>query len=387
MTVTSIFIIAICAAAVIGAVIGIFKKATGLPFWGVTVLLSVLISRLVAKLVSTDNGAYSWLVLGITVGAAVLLTLFFGVVKKFLKRRIERAQEYSHYKNKDKADENEEYILNAVEQKDKKQYRKLRKKGRKIKDSSGGWGVVNRILGFIVGGVEWLVAAGSIICALLLFIEFCGIGVLQDNSIVQELLSSPAWVNIGAKFSLDMLLVGTLVIALKAGFNKGIFHLITFIVVLAMLCGFGYASWAIASSAGCEGMVTSMQGGLLKQITELDANVSGVVAKLIIAGVIFLLSLILVVVTGILLPKLLNKFRDNDAFYVIDGVLGAIVSTAILLAIYIALGGIAYTLNDLTFMSAFNGYEAQSVFANAFYQFNPLAGLFANLPIRSWFGT
>ncbi|MGN0813084.1 MAG: hypothetical protein ACI4MQ_06230 [Candidatus Coproplasma sp.] len=387
MTVTNIFIIAISVASAIGAVIGIFKKATGLPFWGATVLLSVLVSWLVAKLVPLDNGIYSWLVLGITVGAAVLLTLFFGGVKKFINKRIERAKEYSHFKNTDKLAENEEYVLNAVDSKNKRQYRKLRRKRSKIKDSSGGWGVINRLLGFVVGGVEWLVAVGSIACALLLFIEFSGITVLQENDIVKELLASEAWVNLGAKFALDMLLIGTLVIALKAGFNKGIFFLITPIVVIAMLGGFGYASWAIASSEACSGMVTSLQNGLLAQITSMDENISAIVAQVIIAAVIFLLSLILVIVTGILLPKLIDKYRDNDAFYVIDGVLGAIVSVVLLLAIYIALGGIAYTLNDLSFMAKFNSYEFKSIFANTFYSYNPFAYLFSSLPIRSWFGS
>ncbi|MGN1061214.1 MAG: hypothetical protein ACI4QN_05720 [Candidatus Coproplasma sp.] len=386
MTVTIIFIIAISVAAAIGAIIGIFKKATGLSFWGATVLLSVLVAQLVAKLVSKESSAYSWLILGITVGAAVLFICIFGGLKKFLEKRVKNAQEYSHYKNKDKVDENEAYILNAVDGKDKKQYRKLRRKRRKIKDSSGGWGAVDRILGFVVGGLDWLVAVGSIICILLIFIEVCGIGVIQDNAIVQELLTSPGWVDVGAKFAIDILLVGTIVITIKAGFNKGIFHLITIIVVLAMLGGFGYTSWVIASSSVCAGIVTSMQNGMLSQITSMNADVSAILAQVIICAILFLLSLILVIITGKLLPKLLDKFRDNDAFYVLDGVLGAVISTGILLAAFVALGGIAYTLSDLAFMSKFNLYEAQSAFANGFYQYNPLASLFAGLPIRSWFG-
>lgn len=382
MALTTIFIIAISVFAAIGAVIGIFKKATGLPFWGATVLLSVLVSWLVDMLVPADNGAYSWLVLGITVGSAVLFTLFFGGVKKFLQKRIDNAKEYSHYKNTDKLEENKEYVLNAVDGNDKKQYRKLRKKRRKIKDSSGGWGVVNRLLGFIFGGVEWLVAVGSIVCMLLLFVEFSGITALQELSFVQEMLATAAWVDIGSKFAIDMLLVGTIVIALKVGFNRGIFHYVTVLVVLAMLGGFGYASWAIATSVDCSGLQT----GLLSQLNDINPDAAAIVAQVIVAAIIFLLSLIIVIITGILLPKLINKYRDNDAFYVADGILGAVVSVAILLAVYIALGGIAYTLNDLSFMSKFNAYEAQSTFANTFYALNPVQSWFANVPIRSWFG-
>lgn len=387
MSTATIFIIAISLAAVIGGVIGIFKKATGLPFWGITVLLSVLISWLVAKLTPIDGGVYSWLVLSLTVCSAVLLTLFFGGVKKFLEKRIERAKEYSHYKNSDRVAESEEYILNAVESKDKKQYRKLSKKRRKIKDSAGGWGVTNRIFGFVVGGVEWLVAVGSIICALLLFVECSGIAVLQENETFKELLASDVWVNLGSKFALDMLLIGTIVIALKTGFNKGVIYLITPIVVLAMLGGFGYASWAIASSTVCEGIVTSLKDGLLASLTSMNADAATVVAMVIIAGVIFLLSLAIVIVTGIFLPKLIDKFRDNDAFYVIDGVLGAIGSIVILLVVYIVLGGVAYTLADLDFMAKFNSYEFKSIFANTFYGYNPFGYLFEGLPIHNWFVT
>ena len=380
MTVTIIFIIAISVAATIGAVIGIFKKATGLPFWGVTVLLSVLISWLVAKFVPADNGLYSWLVLGVTVGFAVLLTLFFNGFKAFINKRIKRAEEYSHYKNADEVAEVEESVLNAVDSKDKRKYRKLAKKRRKIKDSSGFWGFFNRFLGFIVGGVEWLVAVGSIICALLLFVEFSGIALLQENEIVIELLASSAWVNLGSKFAIDMLLVGTIVIALKTGFKKGIFFLITPIVVLAMLGGFGYTSWVIASAIDCSGLQT----GLLAKLNEINADAAAITAKVIVTAIIFLFSLVIVIPTGIFLPKLIDKYRDNDAFYVIDGVLGAVVSLALLLAIYIALGGIAYTLSDLSFMAKFTSYEKQSVFANAFYGYNPLADMFANLPIHDW---
>ncbi len=386
MTVTIIFIIAICVAAAIGAVIGIFKKATGLSFWGVTVLLGTLTAYLLTLIVKQDSPAYSYLILGITVGVVVLLVLFFGLIKKLLNRRITKAKEYSHYQNRDKLEENDAYMMNAVDNHDKHSYKTYRKKGKKIKDKTGGWGVFNRILGAFVGGVDWLVAVGSVICVLLLFIEFCGIGALQDYSVVQELLASDGWVNIGAKVALDMLLIGVLVIVIKAGFKSGIFRMITLLVVLAMLAGFGYASWAIASSGACAGIVTSMQNGMLSAVTDINATASEITAKVIITAVLFLLSLIVVIITGILLPKLLNKFRNNDVYYVVDGVFGAIIITAILLAALLFVGGVAYTLNDLEFMAKFNGYEAQSVFANAFYKFNPLGSLLENFPLRALFG-
>lgn len=385
MSVTVIMIIAISVLSAIGALIGLFKGASRTSFWGLTVLGGVLAATLVGVFAEKDSSAYPYLALGVTAGAAVLFMLLFAWLGKFLGKRVENAKEFSHYKNKDKIEENEAYIMNAVDKKDKKAYRKQRKSGRKIKDSAGGWGVFDRLLGFAVNGANWLVAIGALICVLLLFVDLSGIDALQDLDFVQELLASDGWVNIGAKVALDMTLTGVLVLVVKAGFNRGLFSLITFFVVLGMLAGFGYASWAIASSEACAGMVSGMQNGFLSSVTETNADASAIIAKIIIAAVVFLLSLIVVILTGILLPKLLDKLRDNDAVYVVDGILGAIVCGAVFVGLLLFIGGVAYTLNDLEFMEKLNFYETQSVFADGFYAYNPLAFLFENLPLRGWF--
>ncbi len=387
MTATIIFIIAICVFAAIGAFIGVFKKATGVSFWGVTVLLGVAVAMLIKKLADENSNAYPYLVLGITIGATVLFMLLFGWFKRFVAKRVKNAKEYSHYQNKDKVEVYEAYMQNAIDTNDRKTYKKYRKMLRKIKDSAHGWGVFDRILGVFINGVNWLVAAGSVICVVLLFVELSGISTLQDSEFFQNLLTSDGWTKLGAKFALDMTVIGSLVLIIRAGFNRGFFSVITLVTVLCMLVGFGFASWSIASSEACAGMVTSIQEGLLSSLTEVNADATAIIAKLIIAAVLFLLSLIIVIVTGILLPKLLDKFRDNDAFYVVDGIFGAIVCTVVFLAALLAVGGIAYTLNDLAFMEKFNSYEYQSAFANCFYKLNPMGSLFEGLPIRSWFDT
>lgn len=385
MTIALILALVTCAAAVIGAIVGIVKKATNLSFWGATTVLAVLVAQLVAKFVSKDSGTtYSILVLAITILAALLISAIFGGVKSFLNKRIQKACEYSMYKNKDAVEENEAYIMEAVDSKDKKQYKKLVKKGKKIKNSSGAWGVVNRLLGMASGVVDWVVATGCIISIVYLFIELCGMSNVQGMDAVQAMLTAPGWVNVGQKFSLDVMLVGGLIITVNSGFKRGIFHLITPIVVIALLVGFGFAAWSIACSTMCEGVVLGIKQGLLAQLAESGEGLADILAKVIIAAIIFLLSLIIVIIIGKLLPKLLDKFRDNDAFYVIDGILGAVLSLAIYLVALMAVGGIAYTLYDLPFMQRFTELEAQTTFANCLYQYNPMASLFANLPLRGW---
>lgn len=384
MATTTLFVIVICIAVALGALIGVFKKATKLSFWGISTVLAVLVSKLVAKLMTKDAAAYPMVAIILTVGVTVLFVLFFEYVKEFLKKRVAAAKEYSEYKNKDRVDENEAYKMDAVDANDKKEYRRLRKKGKKIKNKAGGWGVFNRLLGVIVSAADWLVAVGSIICVLFLFVEIVDIPADWYTIIKDDMVAANGWVNFGKKFSLDVLLVGTLVITIKSGFKKGAFYLITPVVVIGLLVGFGYGAYAIASSSVCEGMVNGLKDGLLSSLTETNGDVSGLVARLIIAAVIFLLSLIIVVVVGKMLPKLLDKFRDNDAFYVIDGVFGTIISLGVLVVCLLAIGGIAYTLNDLPFMEKFTQIEAQSSFADCFYALNPMAELFKNLPLRGW---
>jgi uncharacterized membrane protein YfhO len=105
---------------------------------------------------------------------------------------------------------------------------------------------------------------------------------------------------------------------------------------------------------------------------------------------LFLIFLIAVIICAIFFPKLVEKFRGEKAFYIVDGVLGAIILTVIVFGIIIMLFGTLYTLSDLPAFYKFNGYIFSSPITNALYANNPLErlfGVFDNLPFRGWFKT
>ena len=129
-----------------------------------------------------------------------------------------------------------------------------------------------------------------------------------------------------------------------------------------------------------------MQNGLLASFAGTLGDKTAVVARVIIALIIFLLSAVFVIIAGIFLPKLTEKFRENKVFTAVDGVIGAIVLCAVMAVILTAVGGVAYTLHDLDFMAEFNGYAFYSRLGDGMYSHSPMASLFKNLPLRGWFG-
>lgn len=373
------------AVAVLGALAGFFRKYTRISVWGPTVALTILLLKLVASIVKKEPGknTFGIAMLVATVVLIILFTLLLGALKKGVAKGAASKAVYSHYKNTDDREENEEYILQAVDANDKKQYKKQLKKSRKIKDSTGGWGITDRLLGLVSGAVNAVMIVGTIIIAVLLFSDFSRISFLTD--LFGDVLTSNAWTTFGYSVALDVLLIGALTGIVRTGYKGGICSVISLVVILGMVVGFAFASWSIAGSDACAGAVEGLKNGLLSGISGTLGSLSDTIAKVILALFIFLLSLILVVLVGIFLPKLLNKLKEGKVFSVIDGVFGAIVMTAIILAILIVVGAIAYTLNDLEFMAKLNEYNKLSNFSDAIYTYNPLGGVFDGLPIHDWF--
>lgn len=346
--------------------------------------MAILIQRMIGAAVKKDSSGYGLGVIIAAVVSLIVLTLVFSVLKKIVVRAAAARRTYSHYKNRDDVEKNDALILNAVDSGDKRQYRKQLKKGKKIKDSAGAWGVVDRVLGAVFGGVNLLLGVGLVIVAILLFADMSQIKFLSDA--FSSALTSSGWNSLGVKFALDLPLIAILSLAIRAGFRGGISSFLCIFVVLGMVVGFGFAAYSIAASDMCAGAVEGLKNGLLSGVSGSLGGAADTIAKVVLAAIIFLLSLVFVIVIAIFLPKLVDRFRDNKVFSSIDGVLGAILFTGVLLALMIVVGGVAYTLNDLQFMEKLNEYNKYSHFADAIYSGNPLGDTFKNLPIRGWFG-
>ena len=372
-------------AAVAGAVVGLFKGFTKSSFFGAAALVTLLIVRVAGTAAKKGSQSYGLAVILTAVIALLAVSAVLLALKKLLQRAVEARRKLSHYKNADDREENEAYILAAVDSGDRRQYRKHLRKGKKIRDRAGVWGVIDAVLGACSCALNALIATGTVICCFLLFVDLSNIGALYN--LFSASLTSGAWQSTGASLALDLPLICTLSLTIRTGYKSGISSVLCLVVVLGMLVGFGYAAWSVASSSMCAGTVDALVNGALSKLSGVLGDKTEIVAKAIIAGIIFLLSLIVVILVGIFLPRLTDKFRENKVFSAVDGVIGAIVLCAVIVAILTAIGGVAYTLNDLAFMDKFNGYADASTLGDGMYAFNPFGSSFASLPLRKLFNT
>lgn len=375
-------IIVICVAAAIGAIVGVFKRFGNTSFWGATVLLTLLIVQAVGQSVKKGANGYAIAVLISAVACLLVFTILFAAMRRVITKGAEKCMALNHYKNADAREENDEYIRSALDQGDRKAYKKYLKQGKKIKDSAGGWGVVDAIFGLIFGAINVAIAVGAVLIFFLMIVDISQISALTNA--FSSILTAPIWAKIGAKVALDYLLICVLSLCIRTGFKGGLSSFLCTIVIVGLLVSFLALSYVLASSEAFSGAVQGISQNLLGSLPENMNNIKELLAKIIIAAVLFILSLVIVVIVGIFLPRLVEKFRESKPFYAIDGVLGAIVLTAFIFGLCLAAGGVSYTLHDLSFMEKFNSYEASSHFADCLYAYNPAGSLFENLPLHDW---
>lgn len=379
---SAVFIILVIVGALSGAAVGFFRKLTKTSFWGVVVLLTLLLERAIGSAVKKESGNYGVALLIATVVILIVLTIVAAVLKQLLCRVVAARKRLSHYKHIDDVEESEALILNAVDSNDKHEYKRQLKKRRRIKENAGGWGIVDGVLGAVSGGLNAVLGIGVVILAVLLFADLSELSFMND--LFGGCLQSASWVGLGAKIALDLPLISILYLSISMGYKSGISTVLCIAVILGMIVGFGAAAYAIAGSAACAGAVDALCNGLLSGISGMLGESTAVVAKVIIAGIIFLLSLVVIILVGIFLPKIMEKLRDYKAFCAVDGVLGAILQLALVVVLLMVFGGIAYSLCDLEFMTAFNSYAEYAAFGDALYTYNPMASVFASLPLKDW---
>ena len=168
----AVLVILVCVATLAGAAAGFFRKFTKTSYWGVTVMLALLFESIIGAAVKKTSSGYGLALIISTVIILVVLSGVFGVLKKLLKNAVEARMQLSHYKNFDDKEENEALILAAVDSGDKRQYKKLLKQLKKIKDSAGVWGFIDRIIGAVSGGINGLVGMGTVVLCIVLFVDW-----------------------------------------------------------------------------------------------------------------------------------------------------------------------------------------------------------------------
>lgn len=389
-------VLAILAVAAICLIIGLFVGYVKLSYWGGAVIGTVIITRLLKRLVPVDVSFTGFNVYGIvllltSVAVLLILAFLFSRVKHFINHAMEEGKKLSHYRNAAAREENESQIQVALEHNDKKTYRRLSKK--KFHESVGAWGVVNRIFGGLTLAINAAVLL-LIICSTVLFaVDMAQINML--TGVMSELLAAPLWTEYGAKLALDLLVVSLTWLCLKTGYKEGLLTSLVTLFMLALIGGVGYLSYHLAFNVGAYvELAQKLTDGAFAGIV---ANLGDMLAKfnlepIIIAQVVimvgqFLLLLIPVIIAGIFIPRLVDKARETKAVGVVDGVLGAIVSYAITFVILSFVGALVYQINDVSALASFNSYMDESAIANSLYKhsFFLVFEFVTQIPIREWF--
>lgn len=377
-----VIILVVLIATALGALVGFFKKFHGASLVGVTVLLTFIINKIIGSAVKKTGLGYGIALLITVVLSLLILSLAAKILQNLFNKVLSARLQFSHYKHHDDVEEKEAYILSAVDSGDKKEYKKQLKELENIKDSAGVWGLLDRILGAVNGGLNVLVGTIVVVSVIMVFADISGLA----SGVFGGALASSGWTKFGKGLALDIPLITVLSLCIWSGYKGGISSVLCFLVVIGMLVGFGFASYSIVSSEACAGAVSSLaNGSLLSGVHALLGDKTEAVAKIIIGVIIYLLSLVVVILVGIFLPKIVEKFREDRVFGIADGVAGAIVLCLAVTVILLVFGGISATLKDVSFMEKFTSYEKMACFGDAMYSCNPLSSVFANLPLAGWF--
>lgn len=387
-------IIVICAIvgfAVLGAIIGAVKGFTKVASWGVEYVLActvaILLSTLVGNTMEKGESGFSAIApavvsLALVAASVILFAALFALLRRIFARGIEKRKKRSYYQQYEDMEDNKEQILDAIDAKDNAQYKRLAKK--KFKQKGGGWAVADKIVGGFVLAVKAAAIVG-IISAIIF--AFADLSHLSDegaplNEIFGGSLASDFWYTIQSRFLFDAFVTGLIMLCIKSGFSSGISSWIWIILCLGMTACFGYASYYMCFKTGIFDSAAAGLAGKLASPLESVASIlekAGITNEQVARGIltlgIFLLFLVVVILFGVFVPKLIDKARDGRIFTAVDGVLGAIALTAVVLGILLVVGAVLNSVMNYSFMTSFNVYFEDSSIATYFYDENVIVNM------------
>lgn len=384
----------------LGGGIGALKGFTKVKSWAIELLLiggiGIPIGRLITGKVSGGTPVAASVTLGITVFLTVLFMAAFIVLRFVMAKGIEKRKQRSYYEHYDELNDNTEQILTAIGTEDKKQYKQLLKhKKRKIKQTGGVWGILDRVFGGVALAIQGAVLTGIVAAVFISVVDFSRLA--QDggalHAVMGKIYTGGTWKLFrGCLF--DFFVIGIIMLCIRSGYSGGLTSSVWGIFIVVLVVGAGLLSWQLTTHVDEFKIVTD---NLAANINAKLSGASGILdkvkitpdllAKIIIAAGLFALMLIAVVIVAIFGPKLIDKARDGFVFRTVDGVLGAIVATIIGLALMLVVGAVVNSLHDFAFMDVFNAYFGKSGIATHIYNRNMLNEIgILKIPFDKWLG-
>lgn len=255
---------------------------------------------------------------------------------------------------------------------------------------NGAVGVINRLFGAITLAIKGFVFVAIVAVSALVVLDF-----MQMESLIAaigEVYESAGWLAIEPVI-FDFFVIGILHLVIRHGFSSGIATSLWSLFVFALIVGAAFMAYNLVFSvsafeAPAEALAEPISG-MLSGVPMLgDALGEGTavnIAKYILTAGIFLVLAIVIVVISFFVKRVINFARFGTAFYIVDGIFGALALLIIALAIMLLLGNIFGSIYDLEFMQPFTNYFAKSSVATYFYDKNILLGMGLELiPLRSW---
>lgn len=383
-------LIAICVIAAIGLIVGFFLGYTRQSSWGGCVLGAALVCFVVdragfAEQWVGENTGYTGLVrLGTALLSLIILTLLFALVKRFLNDRIAARRKLAFYRSYDEREDNVTRTLIALDKKDKKAYRRYSKK--KFSAGGGAWGAVNRIFGAITLALNIFVALSIIGGLALIILDSCHVDSVM-GSIPADSDLWLAWKGELSAILLDVIVITLMCMCLHSGYRGGVLSVLSTILCLGVLVGAGWLAYYVGFgtdaflSAG-NSVYATFEGALSRFVGMAEWLTEEFFARLFVTVIAFLILLIPAIIICIFLPKAIDKLRSFETLSVIDGVLGAVLSVAVVSAVLLIFGTYFYQLCTLEGFeegcAVINDYMMRSHVAKGLYSENILNFLYAS---------
>lgn len=381
---------------VLGLVVGFVKGFTNVKSWAVEYILAAVLTVALANLVRANvaqSEEQGYIILSIAIVLVVTFMMAFAHCRSFIAKAISKHQQREYYTQFENKQIRENEIVDAIYVQDQKKYKKLVKT--KTKYKRGPWGLVDRIFGSLTLGVKGVIFPLILFCTILTILDLSSLTTVDQLSsslsVFTEYFNAGQWQYL-KEFVFDFALIGLIFACIKNGYNGGLVSSLWGLVTLVLVVLAAYIGWTLSGTemfGGAVNGLTASLSGVYEQIGGLiSAEWQTTISRIILTVGIFLIELVFIIILGVLVPNLIDAARRGAAFRVIDGVLGAVLSVVVLLAVFLLIGGILQTIADLEIMAHLNTYFELSKFAVYFYGDSLLLAISPNvldiLPLRKW---
>lgn len=386
--------------AVVGFAAGVVKGYVATKSWAFEYVLCSVLAMAFGALIynylgvngGTDGAIAGIIALALCIGLIILCISLFAGLRKIISSKIEAKEKRSYYEQYEDRQENTEDILDAIYDKDEKEYKRLVKEEKKFKTSRGGWGVFNRIFGGFSLMIKGIVICGLVSAILVMFFDFTRFPSVMSK--ISGLYDTGIWLFMKSRL-MDFFVIALIYMCIKCGYSSGITSAVWAVVVIALVAGaallayyFAFKVQAFIDLAAGIALPDSIKG-IADSLSSAGVNVTATnISQFLIMLGLFVLFLVVVILISVFVPRAFRNARESAVYCCVDGVLGAIVLTVIMLAVLILGGAALSSIADFEFMEVFSVYFDKSVIANYVYQDN-IAVLFGwahPTLLRSWLG-